>query len=148
MSYKSRRILQIFHSPEIYVSSVEKTNRPIQGGITTHNHAIEKIRQQQKQLSLRKFILCCDKCRRSPQEVLSSWNLIHLPFPAKKNWTWDDKQAVSSSLRQNHSNFAKNNANVFLRVQITIPVFYVIFVFWLHMSLKTFPASFLFIVNG
>ena len=52
MSYKSRRILQIFHSPEIYVSSVEKTNRPIQGGITTHNHAIEKIRQQQKQLSL------------------------------------------------------------------------------------------------
>ena len=84
MSYKSRRILQIFHSPEIYVSSVEKTNRPIQGGITTHNHAIEKIRQQQKQLSLRKFILCCDNCRRSPQEVLSSWNLIHLPFPAKK----------------------------------------------------------------
>ena len=41
MSYKSRRILQIFHSPEIYVSSVEKTNRPIQGGITTHNQAIE-----------------------------------------------------------------------------------------------------------
>ena len=26
MSYKSRRILQIFHSPEIYVSSVGKTN--------------------------------------------------------------------------------------------------------------------------
>ena len=26
MNYKSRRFLQIFHSPEIYVSSVGKTN--------------------------------------------------------------------------------------------------------------------------
>ena len=52
MSYKSRRILQIFHSPEIYVSSVEKTNRPIQGGITTHNHAIEKIKTTAKTIKL------------------------------------------------------------------------------------------------
>ena len=43
--------------------------------------------------------------------------------------------------RQEQCNYLFNSPN-------HNPGFYVILVFWLHMSLKTFPASFLFIVNG
>ena len=55
---------------------------------------------------------------------------------------------VAKSKPQQFRNFVNHNATIFLRAQIIIRVFYVILVFWLHMSLKTFPASFLFIVNG
>ena len=61
-----------------------------------------------------------------------------LPFSAKKKLTCDDKQAVTSSLRENYSKFAKNKANIFLRVQTVIRVFYEYFTSLILHELKYF----------
>ena len=78
-------------------------------------------------------------CRRSSQEALFSYY-----YESKTSTTFGmekielKKKSRSSSVRENYSKFARNKANIFLRVQIVIRVLYQYFTSLILHELKIF----------